>query len=194
MIEQWLATNSSMILFLQLHAELMFPVIRLRFTQQYWHFIAKFNDIAIIRLSKISKDVMKKENSVNLIYSETKINIQGHQNIIQNKLQQAQQHLKLQFKEPYPLNWQKENQTSVDHLMNIINKALCVIIQNDLFYFLTNLHHGMILTKFKIDNSYLLKLFYDLKPTEEQVLINSSYTYFSVYIQFYFYFILGSFC
>ena len=59
----------------------------------------------MIRLSKLSKDVMKKENVINQYYSKKKIIIQDRQNIIQNKLQLAQHHLNLHSKQPYPLNW-----------------------------------------------------------------------------------------
>ncbi|CAF1241679.1 unnamed protein product [Rotaria sordida] len=53
--------------------------------------------------------------------------------------------------------------------MNIISNALVILVENSLYYLRTNFEQKKILLQFDINDAHLVKSFYDLNPTEEQI-------------------------
>ena len=154
-IEQWL-TNFTMLEFIQQHAEFICTVFQLKIEQEYWSYIANLTTMPVmIWLSDISKDVTK-QNSINWDHTKTKMNIKYRQQIIKNKLKQAENNLNIHLQQPYQFSSQMENKTSLDHSMNIILNALFVFVQNSLYYFRSNFEQKKILLKFDINDVHLV--------------------------------------
>jgi len=187
-IEQWF-TTFTMLQFIQQRAELMCTVFQLKIEQDYWNHRAKLTILPImIWLLEISKDVTQ-QNCINWDHTKTKINIKHRQQIIENKLKQANTKLNIHLQQPYPFYWQMENKPSMDHLTNIIADALIILIRNSLYSFRTNFEQTKIQLDFDINDAHLVKSFYDLNPTEEQVSIhlfdlicNTPYFLFFLYL------------
>ncbi len=124
----------------------------------------------MIWLSQISKDVTHK-NAINWDHTETKMNIKHRQQIIRNKLRQAECNIYIHLQQPYPFYSQMKSKTSMDDIMNIIFNAPLMVIKNSLYYLRLNFEQKKTLLNFDIKDAHLVKSFYDLNPTEEQVCI-----------------------
>ncbi len=130
----------------------------------------------------MSKDVTK-QNFINWDHTKTKENIVHLQRIINSNLEQAEINLFIHFQQPYPLDWQIQYKNSTDHSLKIIYNALAVVLHNSLYYFHLNFEQKKILLNFDIHDAYLVKSFYDLNPTQEQVSLHlfstclNSYTF-----------------
>jgi hypothetical protein len=159
--------------FLRQRAELVCTVVQLKIEQDYWNYIGNLNLPIVAWLSKVSKDVTK-QNSINWDHTKTKENIAHRQKIISSKLEQAEINLFIHFQQPYPFDWQIQYKNSTDQSLKIIYNALAVALHNSLYYFHLNFEQKKILLNFDIHDAYLVKSFYDLNPTQEQV----SYIYF----------------
>jgi hypothetical protein len=175
-IEKWF-TNFTMLPFIKQRAELICVFFQLKIEQDYWNYIANLITMpVVIWLSQLSKEVTQK-SSINWDHTKTKINIKRRQQIIRNKLRHAECNIYIHLQQPYPFYSQMKNTTSVDHLMNIIFNALLIVTKNSLYYFYLNFQQKKILLNFDIKDAYLVKSFYDLNPTEEQVYIHLFYTH-----------------
>jgi hypothetical protein len=183
-IKEWL-TNFLLLQFIQQRAELMCIVFQLKIEQDYWNYIANLTTTpVVIWLLEISKDVIK-QNSINWDHAKTKINILHRQHIIENKLRQAEHNLNIHLQQPYPFYWQIQNNIFMDHFINVIFNALVIVVENSLYYFRTNFEQKKILLNFDINDGHLVKSFYDLNPTDEQVFIHHS-IYFSLLLLVFF--------
>ncbi|CAF1561914.1 unnamed protein product, partial [Rotaria sordida] len=139
--------------------------------QDYWNDIANLITIpVVVWLSEAGKDITK-QNSINWDHTKTKINIQHRQKIIENKLQQAEYNLNIHLQQPCPFDCEIYNKTSMDHFLNIISNVLVTLVENSLYYLHTNFEQKKILLKFDITDANLVKSFYDLNPTVEQIVI-----------------------
>ncbi|CAF1241622.1 unnamed protein product [Rotaria sordida] len=169
-IKGWL-TDFTMLQFLQQRAELMCTVLQLKIEQDYWNDIANLITIpVVVWLSEAGKDITK-QNSINWDHTKTKINIQHRQKIIENKLQQTEYNLNIHLQQPCPFNCEIYNKTSMDHFLNIISNVLVTLVENSLYYLYTNFEQKKILLNFDITDANLVKSFYDLNPTVEQIVI-----------------------
>jgi hypothetical protein len=149
----------------------MCTVFQLKIEQDYWNYIANWTSMPEMNwLSEISKDVTK-QNSINWDHTKTKINIQHRQQIIEHKLRQAERHLNIHLQQPYPFYWQSPNNHCMEQCINIISNALVIVVENSLYYFRTNFEQKKILLYYDMNDAFLVKSFYDLNPTEEQVFI-----------------------
>jgi len=81
----------------------------------------------------------------------------------------------------------------MDQFMNIISNALVIVVENSLYYFRTNFEQKKILLHYDMNDSDLVKSFYDLNPTEEQVSIYYS-VYFLILLFFHSFSILDFYC
>ncbi|CAF1302974.1 unnamed protein product, partial [Rotaria sordida] len=168
---RWL-TDFTMLQFLQQRAELMCTVLQLKIEQDYWNNIANLITIpVVVWLSEAGKDITK-QNSINWDHTKTKINIQHRQKIIENKLQQAEYNLNIRLQQQScPFDCEIYNKTSMDHFLNIISNVLVTLVENSLYYLHTNFEQKKILLNFDITDANLVKSFYDLNPTVEQIVI-----------------------
>jgi hypothetical protein len=174
-IEQWF-TNFTLLQFIKQRAELICVFFQLKIEQDYWNYIANLITMpVVIWLAQLSKEVTQK-NSINWDHTKTKMNIKHRQQIITNKLHQTECNIYIHLQQQYPFYSQMKNTTSVDYLMNIILNAFLTVTKNSLYYFYLNFQQKKILINFDIKDAHLVKSFYDLNPTEEQVYIHLFYT------------------
>jgi hypothetical protein len=163
-----LLNNVKVIEFFRQRCESMCSVFQLKIEQDYWNYVENLNFPVVACLSEVSKDV-KKQNYINWDHTKTKENIVHRQQIINNKLEQAEINLFVHFQQPYPLDWQIQNDDSMVNSLKIIYNGLAVVLHNSLYYFHTNFEQKKILLNFDIHDAYLVKSFYDLNPTPQQV-------------------------
>jgi hypothetical protein len=167
-IQQWL-TNAKLLQFTRQCAELMCVVYQLKIERDYWTHVHNLGMPAMTWLSTVVKNV-KQQNYINWDYPRTVENVLHRQKIIENKLLQAESDLNAHLQQQSNgFCEQIQNKTSIDHIMNIISQALSVLIQHDLHQLRTNYEHKKVLLKFDVNDVHLVKSFYDLNPTEEQV-------------------------
>ena len=144
----------------------------------------------MIWLPEMSRDVTE-QSSINWNHTKTRINIQHRKQIIENKFQQAEHLLNIHLQQPYPFYWQVENNNCMSHFMNVISNALVIVVENSLYYFHTHFEEKKILLQYDMNDAYLVKSFYDLNHTEEQVFIHYS-LYFLILLFFHSFSILIS--
>ncbi len=168
-IRQWL-TNDQLLQFIRQRAELMNVISQLNIEHDYWTYVLNLDMPAMHWLSTISKNV-KQRNYINWDYPRTVENILHRKRIIENKLLKTENDLNVYLQQQQTVQFfhQMQNKTSIDHAMNIISKALVVMIRNGLHQLHTNFEHKKILLQFDVNDVHLVKSFYDLNPTEEQV-------------------------
>ncbi|UJR34548.1 hypothetical protein I4U23_027325 [Adineta vaga] len=118
-------TNFTALQTIQQRAQLMCKVSQLRIENDYWNYIANIADMPIIIwLSEVSKDVTR-QNFINWDHTKTKHNIQQRQQMIQDKLQQAEHNLNKHLHQQLdPLSFQVKKKALPDHPITIITDAL----------------------------------------------------------------------
>ncbi|CAF1279250.1 unnamed protein product [Rotaria sordida] len=169
-IKNWL-TNITMLDFLKHRAELIATVFQLRIELDYWNYIADLTiHPVVIWLLEIGKDGTKK-NSINWDHTKRKAIVQKQQKKIQKQLQKAERDLNFHLQQPYPFECELTNKTALFSFMNVIANGLITLAENNLNYLRTNFEQKKILLNFDITNANLVKSFYDLNPTEEQIVI-----------------------
>jgi hypothetical protein len=182
-IQQWLG-NPKVLEFFQQAAEFMCVILQLKIEQDYWTHVLNLAMPAMAWLSTVVKDV-KEKNCINWDYPRTVDNVFNRQKIIHNKLLKAQNDLNAHFRTqqhqlPDQFCTQMQNNTSNNHMMSILSDALAVLIQNDFGQLRTYFERKKILLKFDVNDVELVKSFYDLNPTKEQVSILVFIQYFCV--------------
>lgn len=166
-----LLTNLTILEVIQQRAQLMCTVFQLKIEQYYWNYVSNLISMPIvIWLSEVGKHFTK-QNSINWDHTKTHLNVQRRQNIINEKLQQAENNLIFHLQQPYLYYDDRQDQTSMVHFINIISDALHILVDNNLYYLRINFEQKKILLNFDITDAYLVKSFYDLNLTEEQVSI-----------------------
>ncbi|CAF3553968.1 unnamed protein product [Adineta steineri] len=164
-----LLNNIATLQFIKKRAELLCMVFQLKIEQDYWNYIGTLNMPTITWLSLKTSKVIIKQNFINWDHRKTIAYIQRQQNKINNKLQKAIFTLCHHFEQAFPLNEQILNVMSLDDLSKIIYSALAIILEKSLHYFHLNFEQKEILLYFDIQDAYLVKSFFDLNPTLEQV-------------------------
>ncbi|CAM4813315.1 unnamed protein product [Rotaria magnacalcarata] len=165
---EWL-THLIMLQFIQQRAELMCTVLQLQIEQTYWNYRSNLTNIPAVIWLLEAGEYVTKENFINWDHTKTKVNIQHRQTIIDNRLEQAKENLNIHFQTPYPFYYEIENKTCLIDFINVISNALVNLVENSLYYFRTNFEQKKILLNFDINDAHLVKSFYDLNPTEEQI-------------------------
>jgi hypothetical protein len=168
-IRQWL-TNVQVLQFFRQRAEIICDMFQLKIEEDYWACVLDLGTPAMAWLSTIVKN-LKHQNEINWDYPRTVENVLHRQKIIQKKLLQTEMdfHAHLQQQLPEECCEQIQNKTSINNMMYAISQGLITLIQNDLKEFHTNFEHKKILLKFDVDDVHLVKIFYELNPTEDQV-------------------------
>ena len=166
-----------MLQYIQHRAQLICAILQLKIEQCYWDYTADLITMPIvIWLSEAGKHVTK-QNFINWDHTKTKENIQYRQKLIQDKLQQAEHNIRVHFRQSYSFNWEMQHKLSLGHFECIIFDAMFSLVENSLYYFRINFEQKAVLLDFDIKDAHLIKSFYDLNPTEEQVCI-----YWSIYL------------
>lgn len=168
-IMEWL-NNFSIIQYLHKHAELMSIVSQLKIELNYWNYLTNIITSEELQLSNISPEFTAK-NSVNWDHSRTEDYIERRKNHIEHKLQQAERDLNTHSQQTFPFYFGVQNMYSIEYYMNILSIALTTLVQSNLQYLHTNFEQKKILWQFDINDICLVKAFYALNPTDEQVRI-----------------------
>ncbi|CAF4874803.1 unnamed protein product [Rotaria sp. Silwood1] len=168
-IKDWL-TNINILDFLKQRAELITTVFQLKIQLGYWNYVADLTAMPIvIWLLEIGRHKTRK-NSINWDHTKTKASIQKRQRIIQKKLQEAENDINFHLQQPYPFDCEvNNNKTALFSFLNVISNGLITLAERSLYYFRINFEQKRILLHFDINDGYLVKSFYDLNPTEEQI-------------------------
>ena len=160
--------NSSILQFFHKHTELMSAVTQLHIERQYWNSLSQMMTITKMYLLNSSKELTMK-NSINWDHSRSEEYIEHRKNYIEHKLQEAEDNLDNHSQLTLPFYHQMENINGIDECMNILPTALNTLVEYNLQYLHTNFEQKKTLWQFNIDDMCLVKSFYDLNPTDEQV-------------------------
>lgn len=189
LLEDWL-TNLTMLRFIQQRTELTCAVFQLQIEQEYWNYIADLIKMPlVIWLVEVSQNFTR-QNSLNWDHSKTKRNVEHRQKIIQSRLRLAERNVHIHLQQPYPFHDEIKNETLEAKFIEVISKAIDTIVGISLRYFRINFEQKRTLLQFDIGDAHLVKSFYDLNPTEEQVIIcyciclNCTFLLFSSYSRF----------
>ena len=117
-----------------------------------------------------------------------KTNVLYRKTDIQTKLQQIEYNLS-KHQSQLSSKFNLQNETYVKDSIDIVMKTFTIILQNDLNPFHLHFEQKKLLVHFNFHDAYLVKSFYDLDPTEEQVRISftsisCSMLYFIFYLRF----------
>ncbi|CAF3049806.1 unnamed protein product [Rotaria socialis] len=165
-IKHWLIHTNQLQRFRR-YAELLNNILLLEIEQDYWETITDSVSIEIIWLSNMPKDTTK-INSINWAYPRTIENLNKRQTIIQNKLKQAQHQLMIQLKEE-SLIVRPSISKSIDPL-NLLTTAIKELVHQGQQRLRTMYEEQKIIFGFDHNDLHLVKSFYDLNPTEEQLI------------------------
>lgn len=183
-------TNTELLKCLQKLANLWSHFFQLKIEEDYWNYVDNLHLLVIIWLSEdVSKEIIQ-ENSIDWDPKRTKTNVRYRKTDIQTKLQQIEYNLS-KHQSQLSSKFNLQNETYVKDSIDIVMKTFAIILQNDLNPFHLHFEQKKRLVHFNFHDAYLVKSFYDLDPTEEQV--RSSFTLIScsmLYFIFYFRFIL----
>lgn len=170
-IKHWLS-DSMLIQFVHRQAALTCAVRQLQIEQSYWQHVVQLDMPTMKWTTEFSK-ALTKRNSIKWDHTKTKANIEHRQNIISTHLQRATSALNdhLQQTYVYALINGIEDHTSLSETMHILSDAIMILVQRSLSYFRTNFEQKMLLLSYDLQAAHLVKSFYDLNPTEEQVSI-----------------------
>ncbi|CAF2063843.1 unnamed protein product, partial [Rotaria magnacalcarata] len=165
-IKHWLIHTNQLRCFRR-HAELLNNILLLEIEQDYWETITDSVPIEIIWLSNMPKDTTR-INSINWAYPRTIENLNKRQTIIQNKLKEAQHQLVIHLKEE-SLIVRSSISKSID-LLNVISTAIREFLHQGQQRLRTMYEEQKLVFVFDHNDLHLVKSFYDLNPTNEQLI------------------------
>ncbi len=160
-------TDRKLLSFIQQYAHLMCTIFQFEMEKDYWKHVINELLFVVNWLLRMSEDLTKRY-SINWDCPRTEHNIRHRQRLTENKLDQANRELYLHLQQ-YSSNWLIPDNTLIHQIMTIISQALTVLVKNCLQKLHTSFEEKEILMQFDVYDVYLLKSFYDLNPTEEQV-------------------------
>jgi hypothetical protein len=166
MVEHWFR-NVKVVHFFRKYARLLDQVTHLKLEQEYWNCVVEMLTDTVIWLSQMPK-VLTRKTSINWEYPRTDKNVKKRQKTISNQLKQAQNNLNahLQKAEELPYRSFQEG-TTIEH--TILSKATETFVHQGLQPVRTNFEQKKILLEIDRKEIQLVKSFYDLNPTSDQV-------------------------
>lgn len=170
-IKHWLKHTNKLQCFRR-HAELLNNILLLEIEQDYWETITDSVPIEIIWLSNMSKDTTR-INSINWAYPRTIENLNKRQTIIQNKLKEIQHQLMIHLKEESFIVRPAINK-SID-ILNLTSTAIREFVYQGQQRLRTMYGEQKLIFGFDHNDLRLVKSFYDLNPTNEQVCFSFPY-------------------
>lgn len=170
-IKHWLIHTNKLQCFRR-HAELLNNILLLEIEQDYWETITDSVPIDIIWLSKMSKDITNR-NSINWAYPRTIENLNKRQTIIQNKLNAIKHQLMVHLQQESFIV-RPSTSTSID-LLDLISTAIRKFVHQGQQRLRTMYGEQKVIFGFDHHDLHLVKSFYDLNPTNEQVCFSFLY-------------------
>lgn len=169
-LEQHLS-NGNLLSFTQKYAHLLCMNYQLEMKQDYWKHVIDELLPAIKWLSWMPKNVIK-QYSINWNGPRTEHNVQHRQNSMENKFhrisQQIQVHLQ-QYSSCRPIS---------DKTMDMLKDAVKEMVELDLEDLQIKFEEKKVLLQYDANDMDLLKFFFDIKPTKDQVVFIRCYFFF----------------
>ena len=159
-IIEWLDTTEKL-LYVRQYAQLMNNVYCLRYQQDVWQTCYNVSIIAGIWSTTITKE-MALENNLSRWLFTTRENVEKRQKIIIDQLNKAQQDLKEYHEQQHTVD------LSID--MKLLLKLITTLVGNELQQLRTEYEWEKLLFQYDANDYLQVKLFYDLNPTEDQVI------------------------
>jgi len=159
-IIEWLDTTEKL-LYVRQYAQLMNNVYCLRYQQDVWQTCYNVSMIAGIWSTTITKE-MALENNLSRWLFTTRENVEKRQKIIIDQLNKAQQDLKEYHEQQHTVD------LSID--MKLLLKLITTLVGNELQQLRTEYEWEKLLFQYDANDYLQVKLFYDLNPTEDQVI------------------------
>ena len=166
MVIHWFR-NIKVVHFFRQYARLFDKVIHVQLEQDYWNCVADALSNTIAWLSKMPK-VLTRRTSINWEYPRTEKNIRKRQRTISNQLKQAQDNLNAHLQKAKELPYQqKREEITMEHIELI--DAIETFVHQRLQPLRTNFEQKKILLEIDRNEVQLVRSFYDLSPTSDQV-------------------------
>ena len=165
-------SNTELLSFVQKRAHLMSAKLQLELEKDYWkHVIDKLLS-AIKWLSQMPKNITRRY-SINWDYPRTERNIRHRQRLTENKIKQIDEEIRVHSQKSVTC-WTISDETLVDQNIRIIFAALKVMICDGIENLYMRYEQKKALIQYDAFDIALLKSFYDLHPTGNQVIYHSS--------------------
>jgi len=148
----------------------------------YWKHVIDELLSAVNRLLRMPKNLTRRY-SINWDYPRTEKNIRHRQRLTENKVNQIDAQIRTHL-EKYPSCRSISDKTLVDQNMRMIDDALEVMICNNLENLYTRFKQKEALIQYDAYDIHLIKSFYNLHPTEDQVIYHFSIKCFFVLVSF----------
>jgi hypothetical protein len=157
-IVQWFDTTLKL-QYIRTYAHLLNNICYLKLEQDYWQHYDKVATTEGIWSSPLEKELIKKNNLYRINF-KTKIQLDKHRQFIFNRLQKAENELN-KHKQQRPIN------SSFD--MNRLSTVLLAFVRQGQHKLSKDFERKKQLLQFDAHDYHLIKTFYTLKPTENQV-------------------------
>ena len=165
-VKHWFR-NVQVVHFFRQYARLFDKVTHFQLEQDYWNCVAETLTNSIAWLSKMPK-VLTRHTSINWEYPRTEKNIRKRQRAISNQLKQAQDNMNAHLQKAKELPYQhKQEEITMEHIELL--DAIETFVQEGLQPVRTNFEQKKILLEIDRNEVQLVKSFFDLSPTSDQV-------------------------
>ena len=166
MVIHWFR-NVKVVHFFRQYARLFDKVTHAQLEQDYWNRVDETLSNSIAWLSKMPK-ALTRHTSINWEYPRTEKNIRKRQRTIANQLNQAQDNLNAHLQKVKDLPYQqKREEITMEHIA--LSHAIETFVHQGLQPVRTNFEQKKILLEIDRNEVQLVKSFYDLSPTSDQV-------------------------
>ena len=153
--------------FFRLYARLFDKVTHSQLEQDHWNCVTEMLSNSIVWLSGMPK-VLTRYTSINWEHPKTEKKLRKRQRTISNKLKQAQDNLNAHLRKVKELPYQqKQEEITMEHVELL--DAIETFVHQGLQPVRTNFEQKKILLKIDRNEVQLVKSFYDLSPTSDQV-------------------------
>jgi hypothetical protein len=153
--------------FFRQYARLLDKVTHYQLEQDYWHCVADTLLDTIVWLSKMPKNLTRR-TSINWVYPRTEKNVRKRQKIISNQLKQAQDNMDAHLQKARELPYQRQQEGRTKEHIQLMD-AIEKFVHQGLQPVRTNFEQKKILLEIDRNEVQLVKSFYDLNPTSDQV-------------------------
>lgn len=160
-------TNSQLLSFIQQYTHIFCIHYQLEMEKDYWKYIDEKLLCTMNWLRKMPKDLTKRY-LIDWNYPRTEQNLRHRQQLTDNKINNTIQELELHFQQ-YASFFMESNSIFMPQILSMILEAVITVLKIGLQKLETNFSQNKLLMKYDATNIELLKSFYDLHPTEQEV-------------------------
>ncbi|CAF4603305.1 unnamed protein product, partial [Rotaria socialis] len=164
-IRHWLS-NRALFNFIREHTILKFHLSQLQIEQDYWQHLIQMVTPAIQWLSEMPKNITK-HNSINWDYPRSQRNLQHRQQLINNKIREAEYRLNKHLEEKNHY-YGIAKEYIINFSVDTMDIAISTLIDHDLKKSKQFFDNKKSILPFDIREVELVKQFYSLNPNEQQ--------------------------